>query len=283
MSVSIIADSTCDLSPELIKQYNIDIIPLHVHLGAEEYLDGVNISPDKIFQWSDAYKTTPKTSAFSPYEAETILNRHLEQGDEVIVFCISSEMSASYNVVRMIAEESEYSDRIFVVDSENLSTGIGLQVLDAAIMAQKGYSASDIFDKILTNRDKVKASFIVDTLTYLHRGGRCSGLAALAGGALKLHPYIAVEHGKMHAGKKYRGKMDKVLTDYFNDLKPLLLTADKSRVFITHSNCDEQLVNNVRNTLSELNYFDEILETHAGSVVSSHCGPGTLGILFISQ
>ena len=119
MSVSIIADSTCDLSPELIKQYNIDIIPLHVHLGAEEYLDGVNISPDKIFQWSDANRTTPKTSAFSPYEAETILNRHLEQGDEVIVFCISSEMSASYNVVRMIAEESEYSDRIFVVDSEN--------------------------------------------------------------------------------------------------------------------------------------------------------------------
>ncbi len=280
---AIIADSTCDLSPELIEQFNITIIPLHVHLNEEEYRDGIDITPDRIFSWSDSNKLTPKTSAFSPYEAEEMLKKIMNDNDEVIVFCISEEMSSAVNVMRMTAGQSDFSEKIHVIDSRNLSTGIGLQVLAAADMINEGLTAVEIVDNILSIQSKVRASFVVDTLTYLYRGGRCSGLAALAGGTLKLHPHISVINGVMQSGKKYRGKMSKVIYDYIQDLKPDLLKARKDRVFITHSSCEPELIEIAINELNELNYFDKILETNAGCVVSSHCGPGTLGVLFISE
>lgn len=281
--IKIISDSTCDLSKELIKKYDITILPLHIHLGEEEYQDGVTITPDKIYTWADANNTTPKTSAASMIEAIDIFEPYIKNGDEIISFSIASGMSANNNVMRLAAEDLEAEDKIHVIDSANLSTGIGLLVIEAAIMAKEGKTAEAIVARIEELKPLVSASFVVDTLTYLHRGGRCSSVAALAGGALKLHPKIVVENGKMGANKKYRGKMSSVILSYVRDLEEDLKNAKKDRVFITHSGCDETIINDVRSYLESLNRFDEILVTRAGGVISSHCGPGTLGVLFIKD
>lgn len=281
-SVAIISDSTCDLSAELLHRYQITTFPLHIHLGDEEYSDGIDITPEQIYEWSDANKATPKTSAQSPLEAKECLEKQLAVYKEAVCFCISEEMSSCANVMRMEARELGAEDRVFVIDSRNLSTGIGLQIIEAAIMAERGNTAEEIVKHILEIQPFVRASFVVDTLTYLHRGGRCSGLAAMAGSTLKLHPYIAVENGKMKPGKKYRGRMDKVISEYVKDLIPALKTAQRERVFITHSGCEENIINMVKSQLEEMNYFGEILVTRAGSVITSHCGPGTLGVLFIA-
>ena len=264
--VKIISDSTCDLSKEIVDRYNIDIVPLHVLMGDNEYEDGVNITPDEIFAWSDANKTTPKTSAPSMESVIATFKPCIEKGYDIVAFAISEDMSTSANVMRLAAQELNAEDKIKVIDSANLSTGIGLLVIEAYIEQIK---------------PKVRASFVVDTLVYLYRGGRCSGLAAMAGGVLKLHPRIGVAQGKMSPGKKYRGKISKVVMDYVKDMEADLMTAKKDRVFITHSGCDKEIVDNVKEYLKSLNRFDEIIETRAGGVISSHCGPGTLGVLFI--
>lgn len=281
--VKIIADSTCDLSPELVTKYDIDILPLHILLGEDEYEDGKNITPDQIFAWSDEHKTTPKTSAPSLTDTIGLFQPYIEEGREIVCFSISSSMSTSGNVMRIAAEELEATDRITVVDSANLSTGIGLLVVEAAIMAQNNYTAAEIASAIETLKPKVRASFVVDTLTYLYRGGRCNAVAAMAGGVLKLHPKIVVENGMMNASKKYRGKIDSVIMTYVKDMEKDLKSARLDRVFITHSGCDRAIVDAVSSYLEGLGIFHEILETRAGGVVSSHCGPGTLGVLFISK
>ena len=280
--VRVIADSTCDLSKELVERYHIGIFPLHIHLGDQEYSDGIDITPEEVYAWSDANKSTPKTSAPSLPDVQKCMKKYLEDGDEIVCFCISEKMSSSATVARLAAQELECEDRVSVINSANLSTGIGLQVIEAAVMAEQGKNAKEITERILAIQPSVRASFVVDTLVYLHRGGRCSGLAAMAGGTLKLHPCISVVDGEMGAGKKYRGKMEKVIRDYVEDLKPALKGAKADRVFITHSGCDATIVETVRQSLQALDYFEEILETRAGGVVSSHCGPGTLGVLFIA-
>ncbi|MCR5584024.1 MAG: DegV family protein [Lachnospiraceae bacterium] len=279
--VKILSDSTCDLSQDLIKKFNIGIIPLYVNLGNDEFKDGVDIHPADIFKWSDAHGQTPKTAAPSVDDIMKFLDK--DSDDEYVIFTISSSMSASFNNCRLAVETAEMSDRVFVIDSANLSTGIGLQVLRAAELAEAGKSGREIAAEIAKITDKVRASFVIDTLTYLHRGGRCSGLAAFFGSALKLHPRIAVENGAMHPEKKYRGKPEKFVTDYVSDMEEALKNADPGRVFITHSPCDPEIVESVRSYLESLHHFKEIHETDAGSVISSHCGPGTLGVLFIAK
>lgn len=280
--IKIISDSTCDLSPELIERYNITILPLFVRLGDDEFLDGKTITPEEIYAWSDKTGETPKTAAPSFPMIEELFKKELEAGNDLVVFTISSQMSASCNNFRIMAEELDAEDRIRVIDSENLSTGIGLLVVEAAIMAEAGKSLDEIEKKINETRSKVRASFVVDTLVFLHRGGRCSGLAAMLGGALKLHPRIAVADGAMSAGKKYRGAPMKYVLEYVKDMEDDLKTALSDRVFITHSGCKKVVVDAVKDYLGRLDHFKEILETRAGSVVSSHCGPGTLGVLFIA-
>ncbi len=279
--IAVLADSTCDLSPELVKRYDVTILPLHIHLGDDEYLDGVNIKPEDIYKWSDVHKITPKTSTISLDRTIDTMRTALSEAEEVIAFSISSEMSSSYNVLNMAAAELDAEDRVFVIDSESLSTGIGLLVLTACDLASKGMSGKEIAEKVNALRSFVRASFVVDTLVYLHRGGRCSGLAAMAGSTFKLHPCILVENAKMKPGKKYRGQLAKVVRDYAHDLEPEMKKAIRDRVFITHSGCDEQIVQETKAYLESLNIFEEILITRAGGVVSSHCGPGTLGVLFI--
>lgn len=279
----IISDSTCDLSKELLEKYDIAIVPLHIHLGDNEYEDGVNISPDEIYKWSDEHKTTPKTSAASIEETVKVMKPFVEEKREIICFSISSSMSASGNVMRLAAQELAAEEKVFVVDSANLSTGIGLLVIEAALMAQNGSSAKEIAEEMERLKPLVRASFVVDTLTYLYRGGRCSAVAAMAGGMLKLHPRIVVENGKMDAGKKYRGNLKNVILAYTKDMEEELKKARKDRVFITHSGCAPEILQEVREYLESLQRFEEILITRAGGVISSHCGPGTLGVLFISD
>ena len=281
--VKIISDSTCDLSPELIAKYDIDILPLHILLGEDEYEDGRNITPQQIYDWSDAHKTTPKTSAPSLAEAIDLFRPYIEEKREIVCFSISGSMSTSGNVMRLAAEELEASDLVTVVDSANLSTGIGLLVIEAAIMAEKGQSAAEIAATIASLKPNIRASFVVDTLTYLYRGGRCNAVSAMAGGVLRLHPKIVVENGAMDASKKYRGKIHSVIMSYVKDMEEDLKSARPERVFITHSGCDRTTVDAVRSYLESRGIFHEILETRAGGVVSSHCGPGTLGVLFIAK
>lgn len=281
--VKIISDSTCDLSQEVIDKYDISIIPLHILQGEVEYEDGPDIDIEGLYAWADANKTTPKTSAPSFETAMRIMKPFLDAGNEIVCFTISEEMSTSANVIRMAAEELEAQDKVTVIDSRNLSTGIGLLVVEAAVMAKEGKSSAEIYERMQELIPKVRASFVVDTLVYLHRGGRCGAVSALVGGALNLHPMIVVSEGKMGADKKYRGKIAKVIMNYAKDLEEAMKNAIPNRVFITHSTCDPKVVEEVRTYISSLGIFDEIIETHAGGVVSSHCGPGTLGVLFISK
>ena len=283
MSVKIISDSTCDLSEELIKMYDVKILPLHVMLGEDEYEDGVNITPDEIYRWSDANKATPKTSALSITDAMEMMHECGDDGSEMVCFSISEQMSTSGNVLRMAAAELGMEDRVIVINSASLSTGVGLQVIEAAIMAQQGKTAKEIAVYIEEIKPYVRASFVVDTLTYLYRGGRCGGLTALAGGALKIHPQIVVRNGAMKPEKKYRGKLSSVILNYVQDMEAQLRNARTDRVFITHSGCDVEVIEKVYKYLEDLNIFEEILITRAGSVISSHCGPGTLGVLFIEK
>jgi DegV family protein with EDD domain len=277
--VRIVADSTCDLSPELLARYDIRVIPLCIIMDEKSYFDGKEITPDEIFEWANKNKTTPKTSAVNIAYSKEVLKPLMEAGDDIIFFGISSQMSGTCNVIKMIGLEEEY-DRLFVVDSANLSTGIGLQVIRAAELAEAGRTAEEIVADIESKKADVRASFVIDTLTFLARGGRCKALTALMANTLRLHPMIVVRDGTMGVTKKFTGKTDVALNKYFEALKPELEKAESKRVFITHSGCSEQTIGAIYDKLAAMNRFDEILVTRAGGVISSHCGPNTLGILY---
>ena len=253
---------------------------LRLRFGLE---DGPQIDIHALYEWADKNKTTPKTSAPSIETAMNVMRPYIDEGREIICFSISSEMSTSINVIRMAAEELDAEDKVTVIDSRNLSTGIGLLVVEAAVMAADGKSREEIKTGIDELIPKVRASFVVDTLVYLYRGGRCNAVSALIGGALALHPMIVVKDGKMDASRKYRGKIGKVIKNYAKDLEEDLKNAIPDRVFITHSECDAKTVEEVRDYIASLGIFKEIIETRAGGVISSHCGPGTLGVLFIAK
>ena len=216
--VKIITDSTSDLSDALLKKYDIDMMPLYIHMGDREYKDRVDITPEQIYEWSDANNSTPKTAAPSIEDVIKVLEPYVQEEREIVFFTISSDMSTTVNVVQMAVEELDYEEHTYVIDSMNLSTGIGLLVIEAAVMAQEGKSAREIVSTIEALRPYVRASFVVDTLKFLHRGGRCSATSALVGGLLKLKPCIYVKDGKMDAGKKYRGNIDKVIIRTWSSL-----------------------------------------------------------------
>ena len=281
--IRIVSDSTCDLSPELVERFNISILPLHVYLGDKEYKDGVDITLPEIFSWSDEHKTTPKTSAPSIEDAVELFQSIIDNGDEIIAFSISDTMSTSGNVMRLAAEEIEAEDKISVIDSQNLSTGIGLLVCKAAEFVAEGLNRAETVKRIEELRPKVRASFVVNTLTYLYRGGRCSGLAALAGSALKLHPRIEVVDGNMRPGRKFRGKYKNVVLNYVKDMEESMMHVDPTRVFITFTGVDKEIEDSVREYVESLGKFNEICITNAGATVASHCGYGTLGVLFIVE
>ena len=279
-NIVITSDSTSDLSSELRQRYNINILPLGVTLGGKVYKDGVDITPDDIYANHDKTGELPKTTAANVDEFYNFFKKFADEGKSVIHFDISSGMSSTFNNARIAAEEFE---NIYVIDSANLSTGIGLLVVAAAEMVNEGLEAEEIVAKINDMVPKVDASFVIDNLEYLYKGGRCSALAAFGANMLKLKPCIEVKNGAMGVSKKYRGRYADVLKTYVSERLGDGSDIDNSRVFVTHAGCDEEVVKQVVEQVKESGIFKEVFLTRAGCTVSSHCGANTLGVLFIRK
>lgn len=280
--IQLVADSTCDLSPALIEKYHVAIIPLCIVMDDKSYYDGEQITPVEIYEWSNTNRRTPKTAAVSYERALQTLKPFMENGDEILFFGISEQMSTTCNILRLIKGDLDY-DKLYIIDSMNLSTGIGLQILYAAELIAEGKDIQEIIERVEQRRGKVRASFVVENLTYLARGGRCSTATALLANTIRLKPQIVVEKGAMRVAKKFRGKQSSVILKYAKELEADLLQADPTCVFVTHSGCDASLLQEVSAYLESLNYFADIHVTNAGGVISSHCGPETLGILFYAM
>ncbi len=278
MKVKVCSDSVCDLSAELREKYALDILPLYVMLDGKEHRDGVDIVPEDIYNHVAAGGAIGSTAAISVADYIEFFQKQLENCDELVHFQISSSMSSCYQNACIAAEEV---GNVYPIDSENLSTGIGLLIIDACEMAEKGMSAKEIQEAINARRSKVEASFVVDSVDFLHKGGRCSAVAALGANLLGLKPCIEVKDGAMGVAKKYRGKIGKCLVQYVRERLEGREDIDTKRIFITNSgNFSDEELQAVEDEVKKYHEFGEILRTRAGCTVSNHCGPKTLGILF---
>ena len=280
MAIRITSDSTCDLG-HLIAERDITLLPLAVNLGEKTYYDGVDITPQDIFDFVAANNVLPKTAAPSIGDYEDFFKTFVDAGDEVIHFNISAKSSGSYNMALQAAES--FGGKVHVIDSMALSSGQGLLVLKAADMRDNGNTADEIEEAVNAIRERVNTSFIPDRLDYLYKGGRCSKMEMFGANILKIHPLIYMDGGKLVPGKKYRGKMSFIIKQYIDDLKELYPNYEKTRCFITHSSAEPELVEVAKQKVKETFEFDEVIETVAGSIITSHCGKGTLGVLFIYE
>ncbi len=276
------ADSTCDLGAELAERFGIVIIPLHVVFPEGDFRDGIDIKPEKIFEIKEAGGVLPKTSAVNMQEYLDYFAPYLEEGYEIIHVNLGSGLSSCYQNCLMAAEENGH---IHPVDSGSLSTGSGLMVLEIADRVRAGQSVEEILAAVPEIRENCRASFVIDTLEYLYKGGRCSALAMFGANVLNLKPEIEVNtaDGSMSVGKKYRGPLEKALAVYVRDKLQGRSDICTKRIFITHSSMDAKYAKLVRAEIAKYMKFDEVLETDAGCTISSHCGPGTLGILFMTK
>ena len=280
MKIKITGDSTLDLSPELLERYNISLMPLEVSLGTDIFLDGVNITRQDIYDFESKTGNLPKTAARSEVIYKEFFEKFVNEGYEVIHFSISSHLSASNQSANLAAKELK---GVYVIDTLALSTGSALLALHAHDLIQEGKSGQEIANAVNARIPHVQTSFIIDTLNYLYKGGRCSKLQLLGANLLKIKPTIVMKDGKLDVSKKFRGPMIKVVLDYVDNILETFNTPDTKRIFITHTDAPQQVVDAVRKTLKEKFEFSEILETRAGSTVTSHCGKGTLGILYIND
>ncbi|MBQ7581244.1 MAG: DegV family protein [Lachnospiraceae bacterium] len=280
MRFLITADSTCDLSKEQIKEHNIGILPLHIELGGKEHLDGIDIVPDDIYAYVEGGGDLAATAAVNPDEYVNYFKTHVKDVDYILHINISSDFSSCYQNACIAAEAF---DNVYVVDSRNLSTGHGLVVMEACRMAEEGLDPEEIVEQLNELTGRVEASFILEHLSYLRKGGRCSSIAALGANMLRLRPCIEVRDGKMGVGKKYRGNFENCLRAYIQDQIKDRKDLDLTRIFITHSRLPEQTIQVAIDTVKELQPFSEVCETLASCTVSTHCGPGTIGVLFIRK
>lgn len=278
MAIKITSDSTCDLSPELLERYQVSLLPLCVNLGDQCYYDGKSIVPADIFDYVSKTGQLPTTSATNISTYMDFFEPLAKEYEAVIHINLGSGFSSCHQNARLAAEEM---DNVYVVDSCNLSTGQGLMVIEAAIAAQRGDKAEDIVAMLNELTGRIDTSFVVDRLDYLVKGGRCSSAAALGANLLNLKPCILLTDGKMGVGKKYRGNWAKVLPGYTQD-RLNGKEVCKDRVFITYTSCPPEVVEQLRTYLLSLG-FGEVLETVAGSTITSHCGPNCLGVLFIRK
>ena len=276
--IIIASDSTCDLSPELIQRYGIHILPLGVALGERQFTDGVDIDPDFIYEHYEKTGQLPKTSAVNLVDFEDFFAAETAKGNAVVLFTISADMSSTCNNARLAAEN--FKD-VYVVDTRNLSTGGGLLVVAAAEMAAEGKSAAEIAKVCEGLAPCVDASFIIDSLEFLHKGGRCSALAAFGANMLSLKPCIVVRDGKMGVGKKYRGKFGAVLPKYVSERLGDGSDVIKNHIFVTHAGCEPAIIESCVNAVQAIAPEAEVHVTRAGCTISSHCGRNTLGVLFI--
>lgn len=279
MKIRMTADSTCDLSPELLRKYDIALAPLSVIIDGEVFHDGVDVTPRDVFRAADAGKSV-RTAAVNAYEYKEFFGKQLRNCDQLVHICISSEFSTCYADACEAAAET---GNVFVVDSRNLSTGSGLLALEGVEMAENGMDGEAVAEALRGKTGLVDTSFVVRTIDYLRRGGRCSGLEALGAKMLHIRPSIVVRDGKMHPGDKYRGRYEHYLKHYIQDALADDRMIDFRRVFITHSPSEEGLVRFAIDTVKSYGLFQEVLETMAGCTVCTHCGPDTLGIIFMRK
>lgn len=276
------ADSTCDLGDELRARYNVQYYPFHVILDGETYADGVDLMPDQIYEVYREKKILPKTAAINTAEYVEYFKQWTEQGYEVIHFTLGSGLSATYNNCRLAAQELP---GVYAIDSRNLSTGSGLLVIEAAERIAAGMPAAQIAEEVQALTSHSQASFIIDTLEFLYKGGRCSALAMLGANMLQLKPCIEVDNssGVMNVGKKYRGSLEKALSQYVKDKLEGRTDIRSDRIFITHSGISQERIDLVKKLVKQYGDFKEIFVTRAGCTISSHCGPNTLGVLFMTK
>lgn len=280
MAFKISSDSTCDLSEKLVKDNEITIVPLTIMLGGKEYHDNVDITADAVIDYVENGGALPKTAAVPTETYIEIFKKLTADGSEVIHFNISSKDSSCYD--HALAASKEVPG-VYVVDTLQLSSGQGLLVMKAVDLRKAGKSAKEAFDWIEENKLKACTSFVVDRLDFLHKGGRCSLLALLGAKLLKIHPYIAMKNGSLGVKKKYPGQLKRGMLQYVSDLADEYTSYDKTRCFITHCKEDPDILEAVKEKVKELFDFDEIIETYAGTTVSSHCGRNTLGVLFMTE
>ena len=281
--VIISADSTCDIGPELQERYHIQLLNWRILLDGKEYLDNVNITPDDLYRAWRERGVLPKSTGATSEEYKQHFQPLIDQGYEIVHIGLGSGISCSYQNAVQAARETGH---VITIDSQNLSTGFGLLVVEAAELAQQGLSATEIYRKIEELRPRSHASFLLDTLEFMKAGGRCSALAAFGASILQLKPCIEVDNcdgSRMHVGKKYRGKMDQCLMQYVRNKLKGRSDLDLRRVFITHSGISQNYIDLVRSTIQQIADFREICVTRASCTISCHCGPNTLGVLFLTK
>ena len=279
--VKIISDSTCDLSEELLIQYDIAVLPHPIVRDGELLQDNVSITPDDIYAHYERTGRLCTTSAPNAYDYEQFWRPWLDEGYEIVHFTISSEMSTAYNQAVLAAEETGH---VYPVDSRSLSTGIGLLVLEACDLRDQGLAAEEIAARVREDSAKCQASCLGEVIEYLWKGGRCSSVAAIGANLLKLKPRIDVQNGKMLSTKKYRGKTTKCFASYADDLLKGKDNIRQNRIFITHSGIDEDIIQLVQDKIRQWQPgVEHIYVTRAGGTISCHCGPGTLGILYMYE
>lgn len=278
MKIAISAESTIDLSQELLDKYNIKTTPFTINMGDQLVEDRIGISKE-IFEFVDENKKLPKTSAVSPDQFKTHFENLLKEYDAIVHISLSSLMSSAYNNAVSTAKDME---NVFVVDSKSLSTGIALLAIKGRELADDRHTAQEIYDILNATTEKVEAGFVLETLNYLYKGGRCSALTLLGANLLKIKPQIIVEKGKMILGKKYMGGMTKVVEKYIDDLLVANPNPILDYVFITHSSPMPDAEALLIQKLQERG-FKNIYNTYAGGTVSSHCGPNCIGVLFINK
>ncbi len=277
------SDSTCDLSADIKEKYSVNFFPYHILLDEQDYIDNVTITPTELFDVYYKKKLLPKTAAINSAEYGEYFKKWVDEGYDVIHFSLGSALSKSYHNCTIAAEEIGH---VYPIDSCNLSTGIGLLVMEAGEMIKAGLCAEEIKDKINAMISTSHASFVLDTLEFMRAGGRCSAVAAFGANLLQLKPCIEVDnanHGSMKVTKKYRGSLASVLVSYVKDRLAAYDNIRTDKIFITHSGIDQQYIDIVRDTINSVMKFDNIYVTTASCTISCHCGPNTLGILFLTE
>ena len=280
MKIAITCDSVCDLTKEQLQENNIKILPLTINLGDDSYQDGVDITPEKIFEYVSNTKQLPKTSANNEFQYTEFFEEVLKEYDGVVHFTIGSDISACYNNA---AKAQAHFENVRVIDSKNLSTGIGLLVMYACKLRDEGKTLDEIVTKVTARVPHVQASFVVERLDYLHKGGRCSAVALLGANILKIRPSIMVTNGKMGVHKKYRGKMESVVSEYVKDTLTEFKNYDNTMCFLTYTSATPEMIEAAKKAISENAAFKAVYETTAGATVTSHCGEHTLGILYFND
>ena len=279
MKIRFLADSTCDMSPEIVERFNVTVIPLSVELNGKYYTDGVDITPDEIISAVNGGANLPKTSAINVAEYREAFTKALEDSDAVIHFSISSEFSSCYQNACIAAEGL----KVWSIDSRNLSTGITILLTEAYDRAEKGMAPEQIVEEINALTAKADVSFIVDRLDYLYKGGRCSMLSMLGANVLHIRPSIEVSGGKMVVGKKYRGTYERCLKQYLADRLKLKDEIIPHRVFLTHTGLNDSAIQSIREIVANELSFDEVYVVRAGCSITSHCGENTFGIITLRK